>query len=319
MIRAMTDGGTADERLEQAARQRREAEGLRARLAAAEQHAESTAGRVRAAAAQLADEDRDVTRLERLSWPRVLSALRGTHATDHDRESAERDAARYRLADAEARDAAARRDVDDARARLEGLGDTEATYRAALDARERDLTTAGGSATASELAELAARRGALRAEDAEGREAFEAGMQARELLRRAAGLLDSARSWSTWDTFGGGGLLTDLAKYDRLDQVAEVLRHADAALVRFSRELADLRLAGVDAVHLDGFTRTFDVFFDNLFTDLAVRERIRDAEARVRRALTVVESTLQGLSERGREIATEQASVEERRERLLLG
>ena len=143
-------------------------------------------------------------------------------------------------------------------------------------------------------------------------------MVAREHLVQAQRLLGSAESWSAWDTFGGGGLITDMVKYDRLDQVAEVLRRADLALHAFTRELADVHLAGVEGVQVDGLTRTFDVFFDNIFSDLAVRSRIQDAGRRVHRAVSDVDRTLVGLSERGRGIAAELAALARQREELLL-
>lgn len=67
-----------------------------------------------------------------------------------------------------------------------------------------------------------------------------------------------------------------MMKYDRLDQVAAVLRDVDVALDRFSRELSDVQLAAVRGVQVDGLTRTFDVFFDNIFSDLAALESRRE-------------------------------------------
>jgi hypothetical protein len=172
---------------------------------------------------------------------------------------------------------------------------------------------------AARITELATRRGVLLAEDAEAREAHAAGVEAMQLLGQADQLLASAGSWATWDTFGGGGMLTDMMKYDKLDQVGRVLRGADVALGRFSRELADLRMAGVEAVGLDGMTRTFDVFFDNFFTDMRVRSRIQEAQYRVADALSRVERTLREVGERGRAIAAELEDLGRRREELLLG
>lgn len=312
MIRVMTD------QLEQAVRRRKESLALRTRLEAATQHADATTERLQEARDALAREDRDVARQQSVSWSRVLSALRGSSATDKERETAERDAARYLAADAEARDDLAWRDVQAAQSQLDALGDVEAAYVAALAEHERSVA-AHDPAMGAELARLDRRRGTLLAEDAEAREAHAAGMVAREQLLRARNLLGSARSWSSWDTFGGGGLFTDLMKYDKLDEVAAVLRDADEALSRFSRELADLRLAAVEAVDIDGLTRTFDVWFDNIFSDLAVRDRIRDAEQRVSEALGAVETTLNGLTERGHALAAELDELAAGREQVLLG
>ncbi|MGA8995541.1 MAG: hypothetical protein WB441_14660 [Nocardioidaceae bacterium] len=313
----MTDGGDLPgDRLERAARGRREAEGLRVQLAGARQHAEATAAKTREVRAALAEEDHDVERLESASWSRVVSSLRGRLSTDWERESAERDAARYLLADALARADLARAELESLQARLDALGDVEAAWQRALEEQER-WAAGRDPATARSIQEISRARGDLLAEDIEAREAHAAGMLARDHLGRGLALLGETRSWSSWDTFGGGGLFTDMMKYDRLDDVARTLKAADAALQRFSRELADLHLSGVDGVRIDGFTQVLDVFFDNFFTDLAVRSRIRDAELRVGQVLHTVESTLVGLGERGRAIEAELGELAVWRERLL--
>src|SRR3954469_2409083 len=124
----MTDGGTAQgahEQLEHAAQRRREAEALQHRLDAAAGYAEQTAARVAETRSRLADEHEDVARLESFSWTRIVSTLRHRRAGGPERETAEREAARYSVADAEARDALARRDVAGLTAELEALGDVE--------------------------------------------------------------------------------------------------------------------------------------------------------------------------------------------------
>ena len=320
MICAMTDGvpeRTADEQLELAAQVRREAQALRERLDAARRYAEQSTRRVHEARSRLADEQEDVDRLESFSWARIVSTVKSARATDLERETAERDAARYAVADAEARDGMARREVDVITAQLDELGDVDRRYADALAAKEQ-WVSGQAPEVAARLVELTTRRGVLTAEDREGREAYAAGVEAGELLRHADRLLGSAGSWATWDTFGGGGLLTDMMKYDKLDQVSEVLRRTDLALGRFSRELADLRIAGVETVAVDGLTRTFDVFFDNIFSDMAVRSRIQQSRPRVGSALGAVDDLLRELDERGRAIAAELEDLGRLREDLLL-
>jgi hypothetical protein len=317
--RGRADGGAGeapDDRLVEAARLRHEAAALHTRLEAATAHADGTTLRVQEARDRLSAEERDVDRLGSVSWSRILSSLKGAHATDLEREQAERDAARYSLVDAQARADAAWRDVEALQVRLEALGDVEAAYASALAAKERWAATHDPELTRL-LTEIAERRALLLAEDREAREAHAAGTRARDHLLEAHHRLGSASSWSTWDTFGGGGMFTDLMKYDQLDQVGDALRRADAALGAFTREMADLRLAGVDAVNLDGMTQTFDVFFDNIFTDLRVRSRIQDAGRRVAQALNKVDLAMQDLSTRGRQIADELTGLAAQRDRAL--
>lgn len=313
----MTDGPRIQAELEEAVRQREERARVTQRLAAAESQLVDAEARVAGLRARLRDETEDVERLESFSPSRIWATLTGSRAGDLDRETAERDAARYAVAEAEARRDTGTRDVDALRAQLEGLGDVDARYDAALAAKDEWVRTSS-SPTAQQLADIAHRRGQLAAEDQEAREAHAAGLAARDLLTHAQQLLASARSWSTWDTFGGGGMLTDMAKYDKLDQATAVLRQADIAAGAFTRELADVGLAGVGGVQVEGLTRAFDIFFDNIFTDMAVRSRIQDGSARVDQALGAIAQALDTVSDKGRDISAELGELDTRREQLLL-
>ncbi len=318
MIGAMTDGGDAQAALAQAVAAREERARLQQRLDGARRHLDEAVRRVTEQRGALQDESEDVAKLESFSWTRIWATLKGSHASDLEREQAERDLARYAVAEAEARRDAAAREVAAVEAQVRALGDVDARYAAALQAK-RAWVGDHDPATAQRLAEIAERRGGLMARDREAREAHAAGVEARDLLAQAGQLLGNARSWSTWDTFGGGGLLTDMVKYDRLDKVTALVRRADLALGRFSRELADVGMAGVGGVRVDGITRAFDIWFDNIFTDMAVRSRIQDAQARVAAALDAVGPALGRLADEGHAIAAEIARLDEERERLLLG
>ena len=154
-----------------------EAASLRERLEAAARHADGTTARVQEARDRLTAESGEVEQLESMSWSRILSALRGGHATDLEREQAERDAARYAVADAQARDELAWRDVEAAQAQLDALGDVDQAYADALTAKEQWAAT-HDPLLAQGLAEVTERRGVLLAEDQEGREAYDVGVSA---------------------------------------------------------------------------------------------------------------------------------------------
>lgn len=304
--------------LEQAAAAREERTQLLRRLEASEPHLEHLEAKIAALRSRLDDETADVERLESFSVARIWSQVKGSHLDDLERETAEREAARYAVAEAEARLEQMRRDRAALESRLGELLHADRRYKEAL-ARKEEWLAERATPEGAELAEIAERRGQLTALDAETREAFAAGQQAHQLLGHAAMLLGSAGSWSTWDTFGGGGMLTDMMKYGKVDQATEALRRADHALARFSRELADVHLPAVAAVQVDQMMRTFDVWFDNFFTDMAVRSRIQDASGRVARALGQVERALEAVAAQGRDLQREIASLDRRREELLRG
>lgn len=300
-----------------AVRDRAERQRLEARLAAAEARSADLEHQLAQRAGVLDAESRDVERLESFSPARIWAALKGSREVDLDRETAERDAARYAVAEATAHRDAARREVDALAEQLRALGDAEARYRRALRDQE-EWVTASGAPHGAELTRIAEERGELLSRDDELAQAQSAGVLARRHLAQAADRLGSAESWSTWDTFGGGGMLSDMMKYDRVDQATAELRRADEALAAFSRELADVRLAPVRGVEVDQLTQVFDVFFDNIFSDWGMRSRIQDAARRTAAALGAVDRALQGLEQERVEVADRLAHLEAERERLLL-
>lgn len=115
-------------------------------------------------------------------------------------------------------------------------------------------------------------------------------------INEAAEKLRTARSWSTYDTWFGGGLFASMFKRERVDRAGQAMRSVDFELERVRRELADVEIHHVGGLGVGPTERTLDVWFDNLFTDLMTHTRIRNAQQRldlVARALVQVQAQLQ--------------------------
>jgi hypothetical protein len=312
----MTDGGAVQDELVRATAAHGEARSLTVRLTAARGHAAEARRRVDEQVRRLADEERDVEELESMSWVRIRATLRGGRASELERETAERAAARYAAAEAEHRATMAEADVRAIEAQLSALGDVDGPLARALDAKEGWLRERPGT-EASRLADIATRRGELAALERENREAHDAGRAAHTALSDALDVIRSAASWSTWDAFGGGGLLTDLVKYNRLEEAQRLVRVANDAMAHLATELADVGVAGVEGVEIDGLVRTFDVWFDNIFSDMSVRARIHEARERLESALATVERIAGDLVAAQREIEREVAALDDERKALV--
>ena len=266
---------------------------------------------------RLAEEAKDVEALESFSPARIWAVLRGSRTTDLDRERAEHEAARYAVAESEARTDLARRDAMSLQAQIDALGDVNEVHRRALDAKEK-WALANDPTLSAALDDLARQHGEIIASQKETAEAYAAGEAALVLVDEALDLLGNAESWSTFDLLGGGAL-TDLMKYAKMDEAANVLRRADVALGRFSRELADVCIAAIGGVQIDSMTRAFDVFFDNIFSDLGVRSRIQDAGRRANAARRAVREALVCLEKTSQELAAQLVDIQSRRDQLLTG
>ncbi|HCT78543.1 MAG TPA: hypothetical protein DGG94_19365 [Micromonosporaceae bacterium] len=261
--------------------------------------------------AQHIHEQKDVERLEGLSLTRILATLRGARDDALARERAEADAVSYRVAEAEARLEVMRREHDVSQIRLSQLSAAPVIYTAALQEKERHLTALGG-ALGERLLELAEERGRLTGDLREVAEALRAASSAQEALSAVGNTLDSASNWSTYDTFFGGGVISSAVKHSRLDEAAQAAAHADQQLSVLRTELADVDGEGLKASRpaVDGLTRFVDVWFDNIFTDLAVGDQIKQAQQNIDRSTQMVTEVQRRLELRATQGQARLAAIE---------
>ncbi len=263
-------------------------------------------------------EEEDVRRLDGVTLSALMAAVRGSRSGELDRERAEEVAARYALQTATARLTAVEARREEVDQRLARLGETADRREQAAQAHAEAVRGAGG-VPAPELESVLDELARVRAEATEVREALGAGQRAHALLDAARGHLGSAESWSTYDTWLGGGLLASSVKHDRIDSASDRMGEAQQALFDFARELSDVQ--AVPTVRADlgisPTSRTVDVWFDNVFTDLSVGARITESLRDVDAALAAVRTGLEGLTLRTAALEQEEAELRERRDALL--
>lgn len=187
-------------------------------------------------AAARSKEQTDVDKLEGGSLKAYFLRFTGglEDRLDQERAEAAQAAVRHNMVCREL--ASVQADLESAQAELASLAGCEERYRAALEEKARQLQDAGGP-MGERLRELEARMRGLTGQLRELREALEAGETARATADRIRSSLDSAEGWGTWDLLGGG-LLTDLAKHDHLDEAQRQVETLQVQLRRFRTELA---------------------------------------------------------------------------------
>lgn len=273
---------------------------------------------VGAARSALGKEAADVERLERVSFARVWAGLRGDTGERLAREQAEQQAALYRLDAAAERLRTAEEQAHLVAQRHAALGDVSGRQDHARRAVEEWVLRHGG-ADAEKLTEILHRVARLEVEQREVAEARTAAEAARAPLASAAKVLNEASGWATYDTFFDSGILTDLAKRDRMEAAAQQLKLADRALRFLSVELGHIgQRASFDLDFSDGLS-AFDLWFDDIFSSWAVRGRIQDAQDRVADAQSIVDRIDQRLATQAREVARELERAEAGRLAILRG
>jgi chromosome segregation ATPase len=182
-------------------------------------------------------------------------------------------------------------DMERCKAELMDLNDCEMRYDKLLEEKRAALKARGGS-YAEELMGIESRIAYLEHRMDEIDEALAAGRRALRCTDDVMHSLTKAGNWSTFDMFSDG-IIADIAKHSHLDEAQHKIEALQMELRRFKTELADVGSIHVEMqVNIDGFLRFADYFFDNLFTDWAVMDRISQSKTQVDNTARQIQNVL---------------------------
>lgn len=170
----------------------------------------------------------------------------------------------------------------------------ESEYASLLKEKAQLIKNSGSSA-AEDILTLENRITELESQKKEINEAIVAGNSALATANSILTSLDSAGSWATWDVLGGG-LISDLAKHEHLDAAQSLVETLQIQLRRFRTELADTTIDAYIEVRIDDFMRFADFFFDGLFADWTVKNRITESQNQVGGTVSKIETVLSKLA-----------------------
>ena len=227
-------------------------------------------------------EQEDVDKLEGRSLAAYFYNVIGKKDEKLDKEREEVYAARVKLDAAERELTAVKNEMASVRSRLGELYGCENEYSRALESRREEVRTLS-TPEAEELLRLEGEIAHLDSQQKEIGEAILAGNAAFAIAEKILSELDSADGWNTWDMFGGGGLITHMAKHEHLDDAQDLVETLQDKLRSFKTELADVSINTDMQVNIDGFLRFADYFFDGLFADWAVADRISESMGAVQK------------------------------------
>ena len=87
-----------------------------------------------------------------------------------------------------------------------------------------------------------------------------------------------------------------MAKHSHLDEAQDLVSDLQSKLRRFKTELADIQITANMQVNVDGFLRFADYFFDGLFADWAVGDKISQSMNSVSSTKSQISRTLDKLN-----------------------
>lgn len=262
-------------------------------------------------------EQEDVEKLEGRSLANYFYQLFGKLDEKLSEERREASAAKVKL-DAALRElAAVDCEIDEIQSQLQALYGCEQAYTAALEAK-RNAVKSSGTPTAAQILELEEKIAFLESQKKEIREAIAAGNSAMGTADSVLSELEDADGWNTWDMLGGGGIITHMAKHSHLDEAQEKVEQLQSKLRRFKTELADINIHADMQVSIDGFLRFADYFFDGLFADWAVGDKISESQSSVQKVKGQISSALSKLERMEKDADAQIRSLEAKTEELLI-
>lgn len=268
------------ERLEQLREKMARRRRLNAEVSTLEERRVSLAQRVQQLKEETYKEQLDVDQLENFSAAKLFYQVVGKLDERLEKEQAELYAAALRYDSARQELQSVESELDSRRRELSLLEGCEREYERLLAEKARVLREDPNSPSARRLLALEERQAQLSAREKELNEAIRAGYDALSDIGTIEESLSSAEGWGTWDVFGGG-LISDMAKYSHLDEAQRQINTLQRSLSRFRTELADVDIRMDIQIEVDSFLRFADYFFDNIFTDWAVLDRIRNTQSQI--------------------------------------
>ena len=200
---------------------------------------------------------------------------------------------------------------------LDTLKDVEKAYYHAREAKSEEIKKSN-SPEKEELLQLEKKLTTAQAQEKEIREALAAGNRCLFAANSVIENLEKASGWGTWDIIGGGTMST-LIKHDYMNKAQASVSTLQTELRYFRSELADVKIYSNLNVQTDSLTTFADFFFDNIFIDLSVQDRIRSSLTTINETKTRIQSSISKLNSLMTANETTQTSLKKQMEDYLIG
>ena len=264
------------------------------------------------------DEQEDVDRLNRKNLTAFLYRASGKMGEKLSKEEKEAFAAAVKY-DAAAKELqAVEDDIAYYKKQASGIPDCKLQYERMLEAKKEEIKESG-NIEAEKILEMERQIAAIENRRKEVKEAISAGERARSIAEETLEGLQSAKNWGMVDLIGGG-IMSDVIKYDKLKTVKDRTSALQMALRTFRTELADVssRIEGPLQVEVGEFLHFADYFFDGIFTDWMVYDKIKVSKERAEQTYSQIQGILEQLRKMQEQLHTEEEQKRRELEQIVL-
>ncbi len=266
------------------------------------------------------DEALDVDGLQVDKLSNTLLKLIGKHEGKVQKETREMLSAKLEYDKAVERVHQLTNDRAELAGKISELSESKKTFDVEFARRESLLKSKISDEAFISYTQLENRQQHLSTQLAETEEAIHAADRVISAASSALGHLDSAEGWATYDVWSRGGILSHMAKYEHIDDAQAQMNHLSSLIRDFESELKDVNMHQVcQTVGIDSTTRAVDFWFDNIFTDLNVRDKIREDISQVNLLIRQVESIINKLESNKSELTKGLHEAQKGKDNLVMG
>lgn len=210
-------------------------------------------------------------------------------------------------------------ELEDTRKRISDLEREKQKYDNEIKEREKKILSGMSSEKSEEYMRLIEEENSSGRQMVEMDEAIRAANRVQSTIQTVIRHLESADKWATYDIWTRGGIISHMAKYNHIDQAESDFHRVSSQLRELKRELSDINnfaVPGMDGI--DSATRAFDFWFDNIFTDFKVRNRIRGDIDQMWKLTKNIDKIIARIESGRSEIKRRRESIEQRKNDLLI-
>jgi len=250
-------------------------------------------GKRQSAFKQLEKENKDVERIAGVSLQSFVATLLNNRTEKLEKEEYEAieakrryDAIAYELEELKA-------DVEHLNSTLKKEKEVEKAYKDAYE-QKKNFIILDNPKIWEAVQQIELRNASIDSDIKEINEAISASRVVLKSTKSAISELKDAKNLGVLDMVGGG-LLVTMAKRNHMSQAQAIINDLNISLKRFSKELKDVNMDMIGHIDIENYMSLGDYFFDGLFMDIMVQNKIDEALKRVQNLNNNVESVQQDL------------------------
>ncbi len=277
----------------------------------------------------LKKEYKDVEKLKKLSFASILATVMSDKDEKLEKEQQEYIMAKIKYDEFSSKVELLKENIESIKSRLETLKYCENEYKALLNKKLELIKLYGDQDKKVKLSKIEEEIEKMLLEKKEIEEAESAGKDLLRTANLAKDSLNSAKNWGIFDIAGGdmlssiakhnkineaeaqfrrvstlinrfnkelgagGDMLSSIAKHNKINEAEAQFRRVSTLINRFNKELGDIQFEGLS---FSTTTIAFDIFFDNIFTDFSVQNKINSSLDNIRNLIRRVEEVLATLN-----------------------